>query len=121
MISTWMLRVVIIFAAVGVILFDAGSIAVNFFTLDSKADEIAIVLSTRITNGELNGASPVEVTRAADELATEAGARLVKAEVASDGGITVRIRRRADTLAIGRVKQLDDWVKATADSRAGSS
>jgi hypothetical protein len=121
MITSWMLRVVIIFAAVAVLLFDAGSIAVNFFTLDNKADEIAVSLGTQVTNGEINGANSLEVTRAAEAIADEAGAKLVKAEVARDGMVTVRIRRKADTLVIGRIKQLGAWVRATADSRAGSS
>lgn len=112
---------VVVFAGVAVLLFDAGSIAVNFFTLDHKADEIAITLGTSITNREINPFNSREVTAAAEEIAENAGARLVKAELDRDGTVTVRIRRTADTVVIGRFDQLRDWVRATADARAGSS
>jgi hypothetical protein len=121
MISGWLIRVVVIFAGVAVLLFDAGSIAINFFTLDNKAQEIAVSLGTSITNREINPFNAREVTQAAEEIADDAGARLVKAELDDDGTVTVRIRRTADTLVIGRFKQLQDWVRATADARAGSS
>lgn len=121
MISGWLVRVVVVFAGVAVLLFDAGSIAVNFFTLDNKADEIAVSLSTSITNRDINPHNSREVTSAAEDIAKEAGAKLVKAELATDGTVTVRIRRTADTIVFGRFKQLRDWVRATADARAGSS
>jgi hypothetical protein len=112
---------VVIFAGVAVLMFDAGSIAVNFFTLDSKADEIAVTLGTSITNREINPFNAREVTIAAEDIAEAAGAKLVKAELSQDGTITVRIRRTADTIVIGRFNQLRNWVRATADARAGSS
>jgi uncharacterized protein with PhoU and TrkA domain len=121
MITGWLVRMVVIFAAVAVLLFDAGSIAVNFFTLDSKADEIAVSLGTSITNREINPSNAREVTTSAQEIAEAAGAKLVKAELSKDGTVHVRIRRTADTIVIGRFKQLRDWVRATADARAGSS
>jgi hypothetical protein len=112
---------VVIFAGVAVLLFDAGSIAVNFFTLDSKADEIAVSLGTSITNRDINPFNTREVTQAAEEIADDAGAKLVRAELAEDGTVTVRIRRTADTIVFGRFNQLRDWVRATADAKAGSS
>ena len=122
MISAWLIRMVVIFAAVAVLLFDAGSIAVNFFTLDNQADEIAVTLGTSITNREINPFNAREVTMAAEDIAEAAGAKLVKAELGEGGTVvTVRIRRTADTIVIGRFKQLRDWVRATADARAGSS
>ena len=121
MISGWLLRTVVIFAAVAVLLFDAGSIAVNFFTLDNKADEIAVSLGTSLTNREINPFNAREVTLAAEEIANDAGAKLVKAELNEEGVVTVRIRRTASTVLFGRFSQLRDWVRATADARAGSS
>ena len=121
MISGWLVRMVVIFAVVALLLFDAGSIAVNFFTLDSKADEIAVSLGTGITNREINPFNARAVTSAAEDIADAAGAKLVKAELIEDGTVHVRIRRTADTIVFGRFKQLRDWVRATADARAGSS
>lgn len=121
MISGWIIRLVLAFAVVAVILFDAGSIVVNFFTLDSKADEIAVALATSVTNDELATNNPGAIEDAAKSLAGDAGARLVNARIDPAGVIRVRLRRTADTLIVGRVPQLEQWTKATADARAGSS
>jgi hypothetical protein len=120
-ISGWMFRLTLAFAVVAVILFDAGKIGVNFFTLDSKADEIAVALATSVTNDELPANNPRALEEAATALAGDAGARLVRAEIDTGGVITIRLRRSAETLIVGRVPQLEDWIKATADARAGSS
>lgn len=121
MISGWLIRVVAAFAVVAVILFDAGSMAVNFFTLDSKANEIAVSLAGAVTNHELQINDPKTLKHTARSMADEVDARLVSAEIAQDGVISVRLRRAADTLLVGRLPALERWTRATADARAGSS
>jgi xanthine dehydrogenase iron-sulfur cluster and FAD-binding subunit A len=110
-----------VFALVAVVLFDAGAVAVNFFTLDSKADEIAVSLATAVTNDELAPNNPLALEDAAKSLAKEADARLVSASMDTGGVISVRLRRTADTLIVERVSALERWTTATADARAGSS
>lgn len=121
MITGWLVRLVVVFAVVSVILFDAGSVAVNFFTLDSKADEIAVFLATAVTNDELSATNPKAIEDAAKNLANEAGARLLGVEIDAGGVVSLRLRRSADTLLLSRVQALEQWIKTTADARAGSS
>jgi hypothetical protein len=121
MIGGWLLRVVVGFAVAAVVLYDAGSIVVNFFTLESTADEIAVAVATAITNDELSATDPRAIAEEAKVRASDAGARLVRAKLDTDGVVSIRLRRVADTLVVGRIRPLEDWTKATADARAGSS
>ena len=121
MITGWLFRLVLVFAIVAVILFDTGSAVVNLFTLDSKAEEIAVSLSTSVTNNELPANNPQLLTAEAKRLAEEAGAHLASAKIDTAGVLTVRLRRTAHTLLMGRVSAFDRWTRATADARAGSS
>jgi hypothetical protein len=120
MITGWLVKLVLIFAVVAVLLFDAGSAVVNFFTLDSRAEEIAITISNDITNRDLEPTDR-EIVDRASLMATEAGARLVKAELDDEGIVRVRLRRSADTLVFGRIKQLHGLLTPTADGKASSS
>jgi hypothetical protein len=121
MITGYLVRIVIAFAVVAVFLYDAGSIAVNFFSLDSKAEEIAVSVATRLTNDELDSTNAKAVELAAQEIADEADAHLVSAVLDPEGVVHIRLRRTANTLIVGRIPPLEDWTKATADGRAGSS
>jgi hypothetical protein len=121
MISSWLVKLAIGFVIVGVAVYDAGSMLVNFFTLDSRADEVALSLSTSIVNDELARTDQRGINQAAGELSKEANARLVWATVDSEGVVHVRLRRPADTLVVGRVGPVSDWTRATADARAGTS
>src|SRR5687768_2607592 len=74
----WLGKLAIGFAVVAVLLFDGGSILINFFTLDSTADEIAIKLTTGLT---FQGLSEERLKPQAEELAKEVGARLIDLRV----------------------------------------
>lgn len=121
MIGGWLIRVVIGFAVAAAVLYDAGSIAVNFFTLDSKADEIALTIATAVTNDELPDMNPRAITDEARMQARDAGAKLMRAKIDSEGVLSIRLRRVATTLVVGRIGLLEEWTKATADGRAGTS
>jgi hypothetical protein len=101
---------------VGIVIYDGGSILVNLFTLDSRADEIAIELTTGVSASALTLAT---VEPQARELAQESGARLVSVTI---DGPTVRVtlRRRASTLVVGRISFLEDWARATATGQAAT-
>jgi hypothetical protein len=120
-IGGWLVRVAAGFAVAAVALYDAGSIAVNFFTLDSKADEIAVSIASAITNDELPESNPQAIADEARAQARDAGAKLVRARIDEDGVVQIRLRRVASTIVIGRVGPLDDWAKSTADARAATS
>jgi hypothetical protein len=118
LITNWLFRLVVGFAVIAVVIFDAGSIMVNFFTLDSTADEIAQKLSLDVTDA--SRFRPRELELQAEELVHEAGARLLAFSVDDQGVVRVKLRRRADTLVVGRIDLIKDWGRATAEGRAGS-
>jgi hypothetical protein len=117
LIVSWILRLFLVFAAFGVVAYDAGSILVNHFTLDSRAGEIALELSSD-TVVEPDFFNPTEARRTARKLARESDARLVGFEIERDGTVTVRLRREATTLIVGRISAIEDWARATADASA---
>ena len=116
-----MFKLVVAFVIVGVIVYDGASIVSNFFTLDNKANEIAVDLSTAITSRELSATETFKLQERAMQAAKESGARLLRVEVGKDGVVTVRLRRAADTLVVGRIGPIEGWTRATADARSSTS
>jgi uncharacterized membrane protein len=119
-IVNWLVRIAITTAVVGVILFDAGSIAVNFFGLDATADDIAVKVSSvaKSTNEKI---PPLELEEEARKLAKEADAKLVSFEFDPVGHqVKLTIKREANTIIVSRVGAMEDWGKATAESEAAT-
>ena len=112
----WFAKLALGFVLVGLVIFDGGSILVNFFTLDSTADEIAIELTTDAGSGAL---TLTELEPRARTLAAEAGARLVSVSI-DNNIVYITLRRRAKTLIVGRIGPIKDWARATADGQAGT-
>lgn len=112
----WFAKLAIGFVVLAVAIYDGGSILVNFFTLDSRADEIAIELTTGVTPGSLTLAS---VEPRAREAARASGARLISVTIEGNT-VLLTIRRRASTLVVGRIGPLESWTRATAEGRASS-
>lgn len=116
LIMGWFGKMLIGFVVLGVAIFDGGSILVNFFTLDSRADEIAVELTTGVTPGSLSLSS---IEPRAREAARASGARLISVTI--EGNVVrVTLRRKASTLVVGRIGPLEDWTRATADGQAGT-
>lgn len=116
MIAGWLVKLALGFLFVAVVIFDGGSILVNYFTLDSTADEIAVQLTTNVAPGTIQAET---LQPQAAELAAASGARLVGLRV--EGNIVyVTLRRRADTLVVGRVDPIADWARATTEGQAGT-
>ena len=112
----WFGKMLVGFIILGVAIYDGGSIMVNFFTLDSRADEIAVELTTGVTPGSLSLSS---IEPRAREAARESGARLISVTI--EGNIVhVTLRRKASTLLVGRIGPIEDWTRATADGQAGT-
>ena len=109
---TWLFQVTLVIAVVGLLLFEAGSIAWNYFGTDTEAREIALELSDRI---ESVPASRIE--QEGKRLAREAGGRLVSLEVYDDR-VEVTFRREATTIIVSRVDAIADWGKASATGSA---
>jgi hypothetical protein len=119
-IADWLLKLIAGLAIVGVIMFDAGSVMVNFFTLDSTAEDIATSITHSLANKEINPTQR-DVELKAQELADEAQVKLVKAELDREGVLHVKLRRTASTVVVGRIGPIEDWAKATADADATTS
>ena len=115
---TWLLQVVMVLAIVGTVLFDAGSVAWNYFGVDTKADDIALELSNMADSNR----TATEIEAEAKRLAKEAGGRYVKGSLEiTDELVTVGFRREATTLVISRVGAISDWGRASATGSAPTS
>lgn len=119
-ITGWLVKLVIGFIIAGVVIYDAGSMLVNFFTLDSTAEDIAIEISTEVVSSTRPGLQERELELRAKELAQESDARLRDFSVDDQGVVYVQLRRRADTVVVGRIGPIKNWARATADGRAGT-
>ncbi len=116
LVVAWLVKLVIGFVIAGVILFDAGSIIVNYVTLESTARDIAVAVTTEAA--QANVVNQSTVTLAAKELAEESNVRLLDATLDQEGRVHIKIRRKADTLIVGRIGPLEDWTRATVEAEA---
>jgi hypothetical protein len=118
-VAEWLLRLLVSAAVLGVMVFDAGAIAVNYVTLDGTANDIAVDLSTEVV--ATNGAVVDRVLAArAEELAGGADARLLEVSVDDQGVVHVRIARSANTLVVKRIASVRSWGRAEAEGRAST-
>lgn len=123
---SWLLRIVVALAIAGVVLFDAGSIVVNYFAVEGTADEVATAvtldLATNVVpNLECNRRSASPLCRAAYEAAREKGVKIVSARFDQQGVFHVEVRRTAETLVVGRIGAIEGWAKATASAEADTN
>jgi hypothetical protein len=116
---SWLVRLILSFAVIAVILFDTGSIILNFFSLDSTARDIAVSLSTEVDPRSHTLQDQQILEQQVEELADEAEARMVSV-VLEDRAIVVTLRRRAETILVDRIGLIRDWGLATADGRSAT-
>lgn len=127
-VTGWIVRIVVGLALLGVVLFDAGAIVVNYFSVDSAADEVALDVVARIGSGEEVIPNRECMRRAVDstcravyDVAREKDIRIVSARFDADGVFHVTARRTADTLLVGRIGAIEDWATATASAQADTN
>ncbi|MDQ4024049.1 MAG: hypothetical protein M3217_00940 [Actinomycetota bacterium] len=128
LVVSWLVRVLVVIGLTGIVLFDAGAIAVNFFTLDGTADEVAVEVSTLASTGaqavpnlRCNRRSTVPACMSVYTVAREHGVRVVSASYDQQGVFHVELRRTADTLVVKRIGAIEDWATATASAQAGTT
>lgn len=126
----WLVKALIGFIIGGVILFDTGKIAINFFGLESGADEIANqtaqdVAAGKFTDSDVRGLNACTRKPTNNLLCTEIqkkvkekDARLLKVAVDVQGTLKLRIKRTAGTLVVERISWIEDWATATAEGEA---
>lgn len=124
----WLVQLLVGLALVGVVLFDAGAIVVNFFTVDGTADEVALSVAADVAAGrdpvpnlECTRRSAVPVCREAYAAARGKDVRIVSASFDQQGVFHVEVRRTADTILVGRIGAIEDWATATASARADTN
>src|SRR5918992_938714 len=95
-IVNWLVKILLVCAIPGIVIFDAGSIATNFFGLDGVADDTALAVATSIQSGEITP-NPRLLEQTAREVAHPAGARVAEVTVDLEGVVHVTLKRDADT------------------------
>ncbi len=128
-IGDWIVKVVLGMAIFAVIAYDAGSILVNYFTLDSGADDVAVAVSTTVvtssnaaqyTDEEIFQLAKAQVN---SEDGGVEGARVLREGTNIDdaGVVHIRLRRTADSLIVSRIGAIAKWARATSDGQAGTT
>ena len=124
---TWLIKVVLLLVVFGSIAFDAVSIVVNYFTLDSAADDAAIALSLQIDPDQF-GANDHEVFLAAQNFIASGDSNSPDAKVLVNGThldeqgvIHIRLRRTAKTIFVSRVEVIRKWGVATGEGQAATN
>ena len=129
---SWLVKMLLGLAIGGVIIFDAGSIAMNFFGLDSAADEVANQIATDVATGstqasDLNALKTCGRKPSSQPLCQELqnkvkqhDAKLLKVTVDLENNLKIRMRRTASTLVVSRIGFIEDWGTATAEGRAST-
>lgn len=123
----WFLRVGLFLLAIGVVLFDVGSIVVNTVTLSSAAEDVAIAVSIQVDELPSSNVPDFEIYELAKEVVADeangvAGARVIRkgTHIDDSGIIYVRIRRKADTLFTHLIGPLKKHTIAIVDGQAGT-
>jgi hypothetical protein len=128
-VTGWVVRLVVGLAVAGVILFDAAALVINYFGLDSAADDMAVALSTDVADlpstpvvtCNVETPTPPEFCLQAHQLAQDNDATLLVASIDAEGLVTVKMRRTAETVLVKRLGFLKKYGVARAEGTAGTS
>ena len=122
---SWLVRIVVGLAILGVVLFDAGAITVNFFSVNDTAGEVAASVATDVATGQpavpnlqCNRRSSYPACQTVYEVAREKGVKIVSAHFDQQRVFHVEVRSTAETLIVGRIGAIEDWATATASADA---
>jgi hypothetical protein len=119
-IVAWMARIVVWFAIVAVLLFDAGAIVVNYVGLESSTRDVANALARDIVQ-ERRPPNQTQLVDSARSLTSAMGARLRDVRIDPEGVLHVRTTRSAKTLVVSRIEALRKWGRASATARAATT
>ena len=127
-IISWLVKIGLLLAVIGVVGFDVGSIVVNKVTLDSSAEEVAITVSIAISDSPVATFQDTQVydmavTIVEDEVDGVEGARVLRkgTEIDDEGNVHIRLRRRAETLVTELIGPLKKHTVAIGDGQAGTN
>ena len=121
---SWLMKLAIGFAIAGVVLFDGGSIMVNYFTLDSAADDTAVAVSLAIDTDQF-GSNDEEVYMKTVEIVASDSTGAANAKVVHNGTfvdeqrvIHVKLKRVANTFVVKHISAIAKWARAVAEGTA---
>jgi hypothetical protein len=130
-VTGWFVRVFLGLAVAGLILFDAAALVINYFGLDTAADDIAVAISTEIDSLPNSANFQCDVKndtagaplfcRDAHMLSREHKATLLEASVDQDSVVKIRLRRVADTVVVERLGFLKKYGVARAQGQSGTT
>ena len=127
MIVSWLVKIVLILSILGVIVFDAGSIVVNIFTLDSSAKDTAVAVSLQVEPNPFRNIDEevfekTKIVVASDDT-NAANAKVVRkgTVIDAEGNVHVKLRRVANTLVVRFIAPLKKWTVATAEGSASTN
>ena len=114
----WIFRIVLVLGVIGVLIFDAGSMAVNYFTLDSTSDTVALAVARAVEAGEIQPSNQRFLKQLARKTLREDGvdARVLRAEVDEEHILHLRLRREATTIVAKYLPPVHRWTIATVES-----
>jgi hypothetical protein len=115
----WLGKILLVLAILGTLAYEAGAIAVNYFGLDSTANEISLEIATDLQGGVLSEDNTEAIETATRALAKEAGAKLIAYEFDRENHrFHVTLKRSASTLIISRLDATKDWAVARSNGQA---
>jgi hypothetical protein len=129
LVVAWLVRIVVGLALLAVVLFDAGAIVVNYFSVDGTADEVALAVAADVIgsgrdpvpNLRCRRRSPDPTCREVFDVARDEDVSVVSASFDQEGVFHVEVRRTAKTLLVGRIGAIEDWATATASAQADTN
>jgi hypothetical protein len=124
---SWLVKILVALAIAGVVLLDAGSIVVNYFSVQDTANQVAVAVAAEVGAGasvvpnlRCTRRSADGPCKAAFEIARDEGVRITSATFDQQGVFHVEIKKTADTLVVGRIGAIESWATVTATAEAGS-
>lgn len=127
-IVSWLVRIVLLLAVIGVVGFDLGSIVVNNVTLSSSAETVAVTVSLAVDEAPVGTFPDTRIyDLAVDIVESESegvdGAHVVRkgTELDDEGIVHIRLRRRAETLVTDLIGPLKKYTVATGNGQAGTN
>ncbi len=125
---SWLVKIMLGLAVAGVIAFDLGSILVNYFTLDSAANDTAIALSLGFEHADPFGTADHDVFMRAKEIIESGDSGASDAKVIRNGTnlddqgfIHVELKRVAKTLVAKYIPPLRKYTRARVSGHAATN
>lgn len=128
-IISWLIKVAVFLAVLGVVGFDAGSIIVNKVTLSTSAKDVAIAVSLTVSDApSASNFSDTQIYDLAVDVVTSEedgvdGAKVVRkgTEIDEDGIVHVRLRRKASTIVTKYIGPLKKHTVGMESGQAGTN